>query len=476
MPPRTVPAVLIAGTHRGCGKTTFATGLMAAWKKRGLNVQPFKIGADALETGYHEMAAGRPSIVLDLWIMSPKALETSFAAASEGADVMVLDGTRGFYDGSDLAVGPVSTWDVASRIKAAVVLVLDASGMAESAAAVAGGFAKHRTTRIGGVLLNRVAGPRHYEVLRRAIEKHAGLPVFGYLPPDAGLEIPSLHSGLVAAEHIHSGQALLPALVSKIEQSVDLERLLEAVSPGVQVDPPGPAPEPPDRVRIAVARDPAFHFYYEDNLTLLKEAGAEIVPFSPMRDPALPPDLGGVYLGGGIPESCAAVLERNQTMREAIRTAIDGGLPVYAESGGTLYLSTNLVGTGIRAWEMCGVIPGEMRMVARFPAAAYVAAEAARPSLVVRTGERYQGNEFRISVWSGATGATAAWKVSPPSGGEPRLEGFVKENLHASFVHLHFASAPELPGRFVAAARAFVSKGGGGKKKFKKSRQRSRER
>ncbi|HKS16845.1 MAG TPA: cobyrinate a,c-diamide synthase [Planctomycetota bacterium] len=475
MAPRTVPALLVAGTHRGCGKTTFATGLMAAWKKRGLTVQPFKIGADALETGYHELAAGRPSIVLDLWIMSPKALETSFAAASEGADILILDGARGFYDGSDLAIGPVSTWDVASRIKSSVLLVIDASGMAESAAAVARGFARHRQNRVAGVLLNRVAGPRHFDVLRRAVEKHAELPVFGYLPPDAGLEIPSLNSGLVAAEHIHSGQALLPALVSKIEQSVDLERLLEAISPGVEVDPPGPAPEPPDRVRIAVARDPAFHFYYEDNLTLLRAAGAEIVPFSPMRDPALPTDIGGIYLGGGIPESCTAVLERNQTMREVIRTAVASGLPVYAESGGMLYLSTNLVGTGIRAWEMCGVIPGEMRMVARFPSAAYVAAEAARPSLLVRPGERYQGNEFRISAWSGAAGQASAWKVSPPSGGEARPEGFVKDNLHASFVHLHFASAPELPGRFVAAARAYTSKGGG-KKKFKKSKQRSRER
>jgi cobyrinic acid a,c-diamide synthase len=477
MAPRTVPAVLVAGTHRGCGKTTFATGLMAAWKKRGLTVQPFKVGADAVETGYHELAAGRPSIVLDLWIMSPKALETSFAAAAVGADILVLDGARGYYDGSDLSVGPVSTWDVAAKIKPPVVLVMDASGMAESAAALALGFARYRQARIAGVLLNRVAGPRHFEVLRKAIEKHAELPVFGYLPPDAGLEIPSLQSGLVAAEHIHSGQTLLPALVEKLEGCVDLDKLLEAISFGVEVDAPGPAPELPNRVRIGVARDPAFHFYYEDNLTLLKAAGAEIVPFSPMRDPALPADLGGIYLGGGIPESCAAVLERNQTMRESIRTAVAAGLPVYAESGGMLYLSTNLVGTGIRAWEMCGVIPGEMRMVARFPSAAYVAAEGARPTLLVRPGERYQGNEFRISAWSGASAQAAAWKLYPPSGGEARPEGFVKDNLHASFVHLHFASAPELPGRFVAAARACFSKGGVKKKKeFRKAKQRSRER
>jgi cobyrinic acid a,c-diamide synthase len=473
---RTVPAVLIAGTHRGCGKTTFATGLMAAWKRRGLVVQPYKIGADTVESGYHQLAAGRPSIVLDLWLMSPKALETSFAAASNGADVLVLDGARGFYDGSDLSIGPVSTWDIASRLKAAVILVVDATGMAESAAAVARGFARHRTSGIEGVLLNRVAGPRHYDMLKRAIEKHAELPVFGYLPPDAGLEIPSEPSGLVAAEHIHSGEALLPALVDKLEKSVDLDMLLAAVSPGVTVEAPAAAPEPPDRVRIAVARDPAFNFYYEDNLALLRAAGAEIVPFSPMRDPALPPDLGGIYLGGGIPESCAAVLERNQTMREAIRASVDAGLPIYAESGGMLYLSTNLVGTGIRAWEMCGVIPGEMRMVSRFPSASYVAAEAARSSMVIRPGERYQGNEFRVSLWSGGSATTAAWKVYPPAGGDPRPEGFVRENLHASFVHLHFASAPELPGRFVAAARAHVSKGGGRKNKLRKSKQRSRER
>ena len=475
MAPRTVPAVLVAGTHRGCGKTTFATGLMAAWKKRGLTVQPFKIGADALETGYHGLAAGRPSIVLDLWIMTPKALESSFAAAAAGADVLVLDGARGFFDGSDLAAAPVSTWDVASLLRLPVVLLLDASGMAESAAAVVAGFARHRPIRIAGAVFNRVAGPRHFDVLRRAVEKHAEIPVFGYLPPDAGLEIPSLQSGLVSAEHIHGGESLLPPLVEKLEKFVDLERLFEAVSSGVQLEPPRAAAEVGDRVGIAVARDPAFHFYYEDNLSLLKASGAEIVPFSPMRDAALPADVGGLYLGGGLPESCAAVLERNQPMREAIRSAIDAGMPVYAESGGMLYLSTNLVGTGIRAWEMCGVIPGEMRMVARFPAAAYVSVEAARPTFLVRLGEKYRGNEFRISAWSGESAASAAWRVSPPSGGETRPEGFVRENLHASFVHLHFASAPELPGRFVAAARAYSSKGGG-KKKFKKSKQRSRER
>ena len=477
MVPRTIPAVVVAGTHRGCGKTTAATGLMAAWRKRGLTVQPFKIGADALETGYHTLAAGRPSIVLDLWIMTPRALETSFVAASAGADVLVLDGARGFYDGSDLAAGPVSTWDVAAHLHLPVVLLIDAAGLAESAAAVARGYARHRPSRVAGVLFNRVAGPRHFEVLRRAVERHAELPVFGYLPPDAGLEIPSLQSGLVSAEHIHGGEALLPALVEKIEQCVDLDRLFEAVSKGVSVEPLRPPPEPAERVRIAVARDPAFHFYYEDNLTLLKAAGAEIVPFSPMRDPALPADVGGLYLGGGIPESCAAVLERNQTMREGIRAAVEAGMPVYAESGGMLYLSTNLVGTGIRAWEMCGVIPGEMRMVARFPAAAYVTAEAARSTFLVRPGEKYRGNEFRISAWSGDPGPTATWRVAPPSGGESRPEGFAKEGLHGSFVHLHFASAPELPGRFVAAARAHVLKGGAKRKKeFRKAKQRSRER
>ena len=334
-------------------------------------------------------------------------------------------------------------------------------------------IARHRTTRVAGVLLNRVAGPRHFEVLRKAVEKHAELPVFGYLPPDAGLEIPSLNSGLVAAEHIHSGQALLPPLVSKIEQSVDLERLLEAVSPGVEVNPPNPTPEPPDRVRIAVARDPAFHFYYEDNLTLLKAAGAEIVPFSPMRDPALPPDIGGIYLGGGIPESCTAVLERNQTMREAIRTAVASGLPMYAESGGMLYLSTNLVGTGIRAWEMCGVIPGEMRMVARFPSAAYVAAEAVRPSLLVRPGERYQGNEFRISAWSGTAGQGVGLEVSPPSGrGAPR--GLREETRTRRSCIFILRRRLELPGRSSRRRGPLFRKEG--RREFRKAKQRSRER
>ncbi|HTF56004.1 MAG TPA: cobyrinate a,c-diamide synthase [Planctomycetota bacterium] len=472
---RTVPAVLVAGTHRGCGKTTLATGLMGAWRKRGLKVQPYKIGADALETGYHGLAAGRPSTILDLWIMPAKALTSSFAAAAVGADVLVLDGNRGLYDGIDVEGGPVSTWDVASLLGVPVLLLIDASGMAESAAAVARGFATHRQVRLAGVVLNRVAGPRHYEVLRGAIEKHAGLAVLGYLPPDAGLELPQAGSGLISPEHIHGGEASLPPLVEKLESTVDLDRLLEVLSPGVPIEPAPPRPEPPGRVRIGVARDPAFHFYYEDNLTLLKAAGAEIVPFSPMKDTGLPPDIGALYLGGGIPESCAAVLERNQAMRDEIRAAVKAGMPVYAESGGMLYLATNLVGTGIRAWEMCGVIPGEIRMVARFPAAVYVTAEVAQPTFLTRPGERYRGNEFRISAGSGELGPAAPWRVCPPGSRQTRPEGYARDGLHASFVHLHFASAPELPGRFVGAARAYLMKGGA-KKKSRKERQRSRER
>lgn len=474
MSQRTIPAFLVAGTHRGCGKTTLATGLMAAYRKREIRVQPFKIGADSLETGYHEMAAGRPSINLDLWIMPREAIVASYAARAAEADLAILDGNRGLYDGSDLETGGVSTFDVSTLLGVPVLLVVDGAGMAESAAAVAKGYATHRPVKLAGVVLNRVANPRHYELLRRAIEKHARLPVFGYLPPGAGLEISNAPGGMTSAEHIHGGGAMLPALVERLSKSVDLDRLLKAVTPGTPITLPAAAPEGERRARIAVARDPAFHFYYEDNLTLLQRAGAELVPFSPMRDAELPPNVGAIYLGGGIPESCAAVLERNQPIREEIRTAIKSGMPVYAESGGMLYLSTNLVGTGIRAWEMCGVVPGEMRMVARFPAAAYVTAEAAQGSFLVRPGERFRGNEFRISAWSGEQGPLSVFKVTPPGGGEARREGFVRDNVHASFVHLHFSSAPELPGRFVAAAQAHLSKGGARRKK--KERQRSRER
>lgn len=474
MSQRTIPAFLVAGTHRGCGKTTIATGLMAAYRQREIRVQPFKIGADSLETGYHTLAAGRASINLDLWIMPREAIVSSFALHAADSDLAVLDGNRGLYDGSGLESGGVSTFDVSALLGVPVLLVVDGAGMAESAGAVAKGFAAHRPVKLAGVLLNRVANPRHYELLRRSIEGHAHLPVFGYLPPGAGLELPNAAAGLTSAEHIHGGGNMLPALVERLSKTVDLDRLLKAISPGIPVEVPLAAPTGERRTRIAVARDPAFHFYYEDNLALLQRAGAELVPFSPMRDGALPPNVGAIYLGGGIPESCAAVLERNQPIREEIRSAVKAGMPIYAESGGMLYLSTNLVGTGIRAWEMCGVVPGEMRMVARFPSAAYVTAEAAQATFLVRPGERFHGNEFRISAWSGEQGPLSVYKVTPPGGGEARREGFLRDNVHGTFVHLHFSSAPELPGRFVAAAQAYLSKGGARRKK--KERQRSRER
>jgi cobyrinic acid a,c-diamide synthase len=415
-----VRTFVIAGPQTGVGKTTIAAGLLAAFARRGLAVQGFKAGPDFIDPSHYLAATGRPGRNLDLWLCPPKDVRRLYARAA--VDVNVVEGMMGLFDGA--ADGSGSTADVARTIGAPVVLVVDASGLAQSAGALVHGFATFdRRLDVAGVIFNRVAGEGHYEYLRRA----GRFPSFGWVETDASIALPERHLGLVTAAEGSIDPARLAASVTR---HLDLDLLLRRTRV------PAP-PRPRSKTRAAdvvvgVAWDEAFSFYYQDNLDALESSGARIVRFSPLKGEL--PDVDALYLGGGFPE-----LHRFRPHRR-LREAVKAGLPVYAECGGLMYL----VGQSL--------LPGRIEMTDRLQNFGYHEVRAERDSVVARKGGRLRGHEFHYSRWIHPR-VPAAWSRD---GG---VEGYASGNVHASYVHLHFGGAPDCASRLVESARRWKARG-----------------
>ncbi len=450
-------AVVIAGCASGVGKTTVATGLMAALAARGLRVQGFKVGPDYIDPTYHARATGRPSRNLDTWLLPAPTVRALFARAAATADVAVVEGVMGLYDGRHGDSDETSTAAVARLLDLPVVLVVDASRQGRSAAATVLGFQQFDPrVRLVGVVLNRIGSSAHRATVQGAIEAATGLPVLGALPRDPALERPERYLGLVPAFERPVHDAYLRAAAAAIERGLDLPRLLARVAIAPPVAPaaagPWPAQREPPRVRLAVARDRAFGFYYADALDLLEALGAEIVPFSPLSDATLPADCDGVYLGGGFPELFAADLAANQSLLRTLRAAARRGLPVYAECGGLMYLARALTDTEGRRHALAGLVPAEVTLAGARLTLGYREAEAVRASLLLRPGERVRGHEFHYSRLASPRLALAAYRIP---GRQPEREGYARGALLASYLHLHFAGAPALARRLVAACAAW---------------------
>jgi cobyrinic acid a,c-diamide synthase len=448
------PRIVIAGTHSGVGKTTLATALMAAFTRRGLRVQPFKVGPDFIDPGFHEAASGRASRNLDGWMLSRDANLRTFARASADADLAIIEGVMGLFDGRDAASESGSTAEMAKWLDAPVLLAADASAMARSAAALVRGFEEFDSELdVAAVLFNRVGGPGHADLLREAVAYCCRAAAIGFLPADERIALPSRHLGLtMAAESLT--RACLDRMAAWIEANVDLDAVLRMarersrpLASAETVD-AQQAPACPD-VRIGIASDEAFCFYYCDNLDLLRDAGAELVEFSPIRDAALPDDIGGLYFGGGYPELHAAALSANRPMLEAVRRF---GGPVYAECGGFMYLTQAIVDASGAAHPMAGLFPTCARMQPRLAALGYLEAEASENLLWLKAGERMRGHEFRHSeIDAMPAGVRRCLRLR--NGRGARAEGYTCGSVLAGYAHLHFGSAPEFARRFVEACR-----------------------
>lgn len=449
------PRVVVAGTHSGVGKTTVATGLMAALAARGEGVAPFKVGPDFIDPSYHALATGRPGRNLDAFLSGEDLIGPLFVHGSRGAGVSVVEGVMGLFDGKSGGGDFASTAHVAKLLGAPVLLVVDGSAMARSAAAMVHGYATFDPeVWVAGIVLNRVGSDAHERMLREAIEP-LGVPVVGALRREEDLSTPDRHLGLVpAAERRQEARAAVDSLAAAIERYCDLGEISGLA------DSAAPLPAEPwepltaiggganaARVVVGVATGPAFSFLYEENLELLRAAGAEVAFFDPTSEAALPEGVDALYLGGGFPEAYAGALATNGPMKLAVRSFAASGRPVVAECGGLLYLCRDLDGE-----EMCGALEATARMAGRLTLG-YREATAEADSPLLRAGDGIRGHEFHYSAvepdHGNSTGAAAAWTLS-----ERGFEGFVAGNVHASYLHTHWAATPEVPRRFVAAARA----------------------
>jgi cobyrinic acid a,c-diamide synthase len=466
--------LVVAGTHSGVGKTTVATGLLGAFAARGRLVTGFKVGPDFIDPSYHALATGRPGRNLDAFLSGPDLIAPLFAHGAAGADLAIVEGVMGLFDGAGGAGELASTAQVAKLLRAPVVLVVDCSAMARSVAALVHGFASFDPeVRLAGVVLNRVASARHEDLLRQALGP-LGVPVLGVLRRQAGLATPERHLGLVPAAERHAeARRTVAELASAVAAGCDLDAIAavaataeavwaEAWTPGARLPAGRPRRGVPPTVRVAVASGPAFTFVYQENLELLEANGAELVAVDPTADEQLPEGIAALYLGGGFPETYAEALAANEPLRAAVRRFATAGHPVVAECGGLLYLARSLEGL-----PMCGVLEADGRMTGRLTLG-YRRASAASASPLARPGRTVRGHEFHYSTLEPAAGDRPAWLLGDPAhqgtpSGLPgrvsgeRPEGYVAGAVHASFLHTHWAVFPDVPSRLVAAARAEVA-------------------
>jgi cobyrinic acid a,c-diamide synthase len=437
--------LLIGGAASGVGKTTFTAGLCRALMRRGLRVAVFKCGPDYLDPTYHRRASGRSVHNLDGWLMGRDAVRETFAHNARSVDVSLIEGVMGLFDGADPNSLSGSSAEIAQWLEAPIVLVCDARGMARSVTALAHGFDTFEPgVSLSGLICNRLGSAGHLALLKRA---ERGVPVLGGMLRDGEHAFPERHLGLHSADEIDPERAF-DAFADQIETHCDVPRLLELArsAPTLSTSRAAHAPAA-KRCRIAVARDEAFHFYYDANLRLLEQAGAELVEFSPLRAAALP-QADGVYIGGGYPESHAPALEANTAMRRALRDFAGRGRPMYAECGGLMYLCDSIVTQAGDRHEMLGLVPGSAIMTNGLQALGYVDVETEVDSLLGPRGTRFRGHQFRHSRFE-TSRAPHLYRMTVARSGETSHEGYGSANLVASYVHAHWASNPGIATAFV---------------------------
>ena len=447
-----IPRIVIAATQSGGGKTTLVTGLLAALRARGLTVQSFKVGPDYIDLGYHRLASGRTGHNLDTWLVPEARLAEIFARECAGADIAVIEGVMGLYDGGRRGIS--STAAIAKALDAPVLLVIDAKSVGASAAATALGFRVYDARlNLAGVLLNRLGSDTHEEMIREAM---AGIdmPVYGVLRRDAALALPERHLGLTPVEE-NAAAETVRAIGERVEAELDLDSILKLAR--------GAAPmtiaevkraEKAAPVRIAVARDEAFSFYYAASLAELEVHGAEIIEFSPLHDEALP-EVDGVLIGGGFPEMFAAQLAENASMRASLCRAAEEGMPIYAECGGYMYLMQLLIDFDGVEHAMAGIFPARARMTEKLQMVGYVEAEQTVDTVLGAAGLLLHGHEFHFSVEEAERAADTErpFTFTKLRNGARYAAGCVYKNVLGSYLHLHFAGCQTAAENFVEACR-----------------------
>lgn len=457
------PRLLLAGAHSAVGKTSLSAGIMSALTRRGLNVQPWKVGPDYIDPAFHSFVTGYKSRNLDAWMLGEEKVQELFrrTAPQAGEGLSIVEGVMGLFDGH-IGDNSGSSAHLAQILAAPTLLIISGASIARSAAALVRGYHHFLPDfRLSGVIINRVSSEAHYQLLKKFVEEEAGVPCFGYLRHNPSFSLESRHLGLVPSVEVEGLAQTLAALAEEVEKSIDLDGLLALAHQAPELPPPPPCPQPPlKRARLGVARDKAFNFYYQDSLELLEYCGAELVYFSPLSDEKLPPQLAGLYIGGGFPEVFGAELEANRSLRSEIKAFLEAGAPAYAECGGLLYLGRRLSDTEGRSFEMVGFFPYETVMGKRLQNFGYVEAIFDRDTVLGPAGLKVRAHEFHHS------------KILPPepdyaltihkSARRSWRGGICRLNTLAAYPHLHFQAQPALAVNFVTKCQLFSEAKGSG--------------
>jgi len=456
------PRILIAGLRGGSGKTLVSLGLVAAWRNQGRNVAPFKKGPDYIDAAWLSEAAGSPCRNLDLFLMSPQTVLRSFAGAARGAEVAVIEGNRGLYDGMD-AEGSYSTAELAKLLQVPLVLCVDCTKATRTIAAIVLGCQQlDPEVPIRAVILNRTAGPRHEGVLREAVEKICGVPVLGAIRRIPTQSLPERHLGLVPPQEHDQRSDALEQLAAAAVEYLDLDGLWEVAqqAPDLELPAAPPLPDATGRhpaVRIGVFRDEAFQFYYPENLEALAREGAEVVEISPLRDPELP-EVDALYIGGGFPETLARGLADNETFRASLRHRIEAGLPVYAEGGGAVYLGRELHFQD-QTYPMTAVLPVSFSFQPKPQGHGYTMLETVKENPFVAVGDSIRGHEFHYTYMESAAPEDLefAFRVHRGHGFDGESDGLCYRNVLACYTHVHALGTESWASSLVGAAIRYNS-------------------
>ncbi len=454
------PRLILAGTHSGVGKTTLALGIMLALKKRGLTVAPFKIGPDYIDGSYHAEITGGKSHNLDSWLLSRGAVLELFAQRAKNADFSVIEGVMGLYDGrEDSQAG--STAQIAKLLDCPVILVVNAKSFARGAAAMVLGYKKFDTqVNLCAVILNNIASPKHFALVKKAIEATVKIPVLGYLPKNLKIGLAERHLGLVPAKEKKLPGDFLRKLLYLTQKNIDINKIIKlgraspklaAFKKTIFVN----HQKTISRLNIAVAFDQAFNFYYQDNLNILKHLGAHILFFSPLKNQRLPKNIHGLYIGGGYPELFARPLSKNTSLKKDIYTMADNGLPIYAECAGLMYLTQGIIDFKKINYPMVGIFKAVTAMSNRLQTLGYVNIHTINNNILSWPNERIRAHLFHWSYLKKISdNLIYAYKVEK-NGYKTFYDGLINKNVLASYAHLHFASNLNFPKRFIQACREY---------------------
>jgi len=448
------PRVVIAGTNSGVGKTTIVAGLLAAYRDRGLKAQPFKVGPDYIDPGFHKLASGRDCFNLDTWLVPKQKLSPFFVDMARDADISIIEGVMGLYDGGREGVS--STAEIAKALNAPVILVIDCKAMAASAGAIALGFREFdKDLNFAGVILNRLGSTNHERMIRDTMER-LNIPVIGAIHRNDKMHSPERHLGLTPVTEVDPTEAI-DTIRNAVNIEVDLNLLLTIArsAPTIVEDSLYSKKQNSKRVRIGVAFDEAFSFYYPASLKALEEKGAELIYFSPLKDSVLP-EVDGLLFGGGFPEMFLTQLSVNEGLRQSIKVVADAGIPIYAECGGLMYLCEGVTNFDNVTAPMVGIVPATCTMQDKLQKVGYVTATALEDNILCKKGESLKGHEFHFSITEPKT-EDFPWAFEFVGG---RLNtkykgGYAYKNILATYLHLNFAGSEEATTHFIDSCESF---------------------